>query len=62
MGEGIDGFISTKSGSTQVTVFIRGKISKQCQDELKMLISKWAEHCNLALDSVEVKLKEIKKK
>lgn len=59
MGEGITGFVTTKSGTSQVTIFIRGRISKKCQDELKTLVEQWAKKCKLKLDSVNVTLNPV---
>jgi len=62
MGEGITGFVSTKSGTSQVTIFIRGEVSKKCQRELKALIKRWAKKCDLKVDSVDLALNPVAKK
>lgn len=62
MGEGITGFFSAKSGSSSVTIIIRGPISPECLEALKILIKKWAATCGLTVDSVKVTLKPLKKK
>lgn len=59
MGEGITGFVTTKSGTSQVTIFVTGKISKACQKELTTLIRQWARKCKLKLDSVSVTLNPV---
>jgi hypothetical protein len=62
MGEGITGFVSAKSGTTTVTIYIRGKISRDCLEALKTLIKNWAGHCGLTTNSVKVALRTLKKK
>jgi hypothetical protein len=59
MGEGITAAVTAKSGGTAVSIFIRGRITAQCLEELKQLIKDWAENCHLTIDSVNTSLKPL---
>ena len=61
MGEGITAAVNVKSGSTAVSIYVRGRISPACLATLKTLIKNWAQECGLKVDGVKMKLKPLPK-
>jgi hypothetical protein len=58
MGEGISGWVSAATGTTQIVVTMQGEISPACLEALKTLIRKWAKDCDVTLTESSIKLKK----
>lgn len=61
MGEGITGNLSAGNKTTAVTIFIKGDITDNCLESLKLLIKAWALQCGVDAQDFTVKLKPFKK-
>jgi hypothetical protein len=56
------GYVTAKSGSTTVVIYLGGRISPRCLEELRRLIREWAERCNVLISNVGVVKGKKKKK
>jgi hypothetical protein len=50
--ERVSGFVSAKSGSQQVVIYLGGPISDLCLELLKALIRDWARRCNILVSGI----------
>jgi hypothetical protein len=59
--ERVSGFVSAKSGSSSVVIYLGGPISALCLELLKALISDWARRCGVLVSGVGLEV-VVKKK